>query len=208
MTEDKEQEIVRYLIEYKYDIEEVVEEFQISESTLYKIIRKHGIQIVRRTKFDEMSSVDQDLLVDMYEGGKTWNMIEARFNLSLGVLRNILFNKLGVVPIAMRKDVIMGGRSMMEQALEMYRHGWVLWFINEATGIGVPTIIREAQKRGRDRGTGNKGKVPAVDPKTREYLIKPDGTWLSVRERDNLKKTALGRKLTVDEVAVLKGIGM
>ena len=109
---------------------------------------------------------------------------------------------------AMRKDVIMGGRSMMEQALEMYRHGWVLWFINEATGIGVPTIIREAQKRGRDRGTGNKGKVPAVDPNTGDYLIKPDGTWLSVRERDNLKKTALGRKLTVDEVAVLKGVGM
>ena len=207
MTPEKEEDILRYLVDYKYDIAEVVEEFQISNSTLYKIIRKHGIEIVRRTKFDEMSSVDQDLLVDMYESGKTWDAIDARFDLSLGTLRNILFNKMGVVPIPMRKDAIMDGQSMLGQAMEMYRFGWVLWFIKEATGIAVAKIIEKARTRGWQRGTGNKGRVPAVDPNG-DYLMKPDGQWLSVQERNDLKKVALGRKLTVDEVAVLKGIGM
>ena len=44
MALQKEADVVHYLTDFEYTVEEVCEEFMLSKSTVYKIMRKHSIE--------------------------------------------------------------------------------------------------------------------------------------------------------------------
>ncbi len=207
ITKEKEQEIVIYMQQYKYKPEEICEEFQVSRTTVYTIMRRYGIDNQQKSFFDRMSSADLDALVKMYDEAVPWREISQRFDAAEDTLREIVFGKMGVVPRALRKEVILAERVRIEEAVDMYRAGWVLWFVQDITGVPIPKISSELQKRGWGRGAGNKGNSPAVDPITGQYIVDAEGEYLSKESVRKAEQVARTRKLTAVEEETLKGLG-
>ena len=210
MTPQKEADMVRYLTEYGYQIREICEEFMVSASTVYKVMRKHNVETPHTSAIDRLSASELDTMVKMYEDGKLMREIETTFDLSLSVIRNILFSKLGVVPHTARKDFVLKERARLEEAMELYKEGWVLWFINDRTGVSRDKITREASRRGWDRGRDIKGMKPAVDSTTRRYLMDDEGHYISQKQMRQLESVVATHKMTVDEAKawdLVKGLG-
>lgn len=114
----------------------------------------------RDSIFTRLSDEEKDDIVTRYTNEEAVSSICADYGFKHASLYGIL-ESMGV-PVRKRDPATRIVREGMKQlAIEMYEEGWVLWHIEEETGLLAPNILAFARRAGcKMRGKGNRGIVP------------------------------------------------
>jgi len=143
-----------------------------SEEWTRRSLQQQGVKIERaRGVIDNLSDVELADIKNRYAKGERVNEICKTYHIAQSTLYR-LFDQLGIPPRTRSREAIRGKVIQEEVAVKMYEEGWVLWYISEESGLPVPSIMKAVRKAGlKLRGRGARGKYPAVDPETGDYVL-------------------------------------
>lgn len=175
-------EIHRLYVEQEASVQDIAEHFDWSVSTIYAALRQTGVTFGtpgKKSVMDRMDADDIERLIDDYQTGVKLRILTERFNISVPAVYSLL-RQLGIPPRTESKEYLEGQVAQYDEAVEMYKQGWALWFISEQTSVAQAVLYRELRIRGVPlRGSGVRGLQPVYDPKTREPMIGEDGQYVA-----------------------------
>lgn len=139
MNTEKETEIIE-MFDSGMKIPAIAEEMQLSATAIRNILKKHD-----RSTITVRPIRDEESIVGKYVEGVAIPTILAEYDLTYPVLYNILARH----KIEPRRVTNKNSRQQrFDTAVAMYQEGYMLWQIQNETGIAQPTLHAELHKRG------------------------------------------------------------
>ena len=181
ITEDEKEAMVHAYTFMNESVENIAKTMQLSKSTVYGALREAGVTFGspgRPSLLDTMSDEDLEKVVEMYNSGLRIKDVCVEFDISTNTLYQLL-DKLGIPPRTQTKDALLASERRDEEAVRMYKDGWALWFIEEATSVNQMRIYKSLHRRGvQTRGQGTKGLFPMRDPQTGLAEVDDEGNYV------------------------------
>jgi len=148
------------------DVNTIAAELDRSAQWVRENLKTQGIEFDkgRTGLFEDLSEADKNDIAERYtKRGETMTSICALYHFSPGGFYGLL-RKMGIPPRSRAKDNLEGRRIQNELAVDMYKEGWVIWYICEETGLHPPDVLKLAREHNLEmRGRGFKGRAPQKD---------------------------------------------
>lgn len=147
------------------DLDTIAGELGRSVQWVRQVLKEQGIVFDkgRVGLYEAFSEADKTDIVERYERGEAVYKICELYHMSSGGFYNLL-RKMGIAPRGKAADALEGRKIQNDLAVEMYKEGWVIWYICEETGLHPPDVLKAAREANLPRrGRGHKGRIPAKD---------------------------------------------
>ena len=189
ISEEKKDQIGSMLFDGSMSARAIAEEMSVDVTSVYKIARDLGISLSGKQTsiYDHLTEEQIDQLFKDYDRGVTVATLAEQYHISHQAFYHAL-RRIGKTVRTKTAEYLEANKFRLDVAVEMYQDGWVLWFIDDETGIDPVAMAKELHKRGIAlRGRGVKGRIPARLPDGRFILkgTKDHDLWIERQKRLN-----------------------